>query len=88
MSSLGELRASLLQAINRIEEAQSSAGVTRDRGDEALRLVSLVTDGSDSPLVATAIENVAAADAALEEVLGMYVVAAEQIRIYMAQKNL
>jgi hypothetical protein len=88
VSSLDELRASLLQAINRIEEAQSSAGVTRDRGDEALRLTGAVTDGSDSPLVATAIENVAAADAALEEVLGMYVVAAEQIRIYMAQKNL
>lgn len=88
MSDLGELGAALRGAISKIEAAQSSAGLTRDRGDEALRLTAAVTDGSDSPLVATAIENVAAADAALEEIIGMYVNAADQLQTYIAQRNL
>lgn len=88
MSDLGELGAAFRAAIEKINEAQSSAGVTRDRGDEALHMLASVSDGTANTLIQAAIERVAAADAALEETLGMYVSANEQIQTYLANKGI
>lgn len=86
--NLSELGAALRAAHDKIGEAQSSAGVTRDRGDEALRQLATAGDESANVLLANAIERVAAADAALDEVLGMYVAANEQIELYLRAKQL
>lgn len=88
MSGLDELGSAFRRAIEKIGEAQSSTGVTRDRGDEALHMLASVSDGTASPLIQAAIERVAAADAALDEVLGMYVSANEQIETYLAHKGM
>jgi hypothetical protein len=87
-SNLDDLGAAFRAAIEKINEAQSSAGVTRDRGDEALHLLASVSDGTASTLIQAAIERVAAADAALDEVLGMYVGANEQIETYLGHKGI
>lgn len=88
MSNLDELGAAFRSAIDSIGKAQSSASTTRDRGDEALRQIASVSDGTASPLVQAAIERVAQADAALEEVLGMYVTANEQLEQYLAARGI
>lgn len=86
--TLDELGAAFRAAKLKIDEAQSSAGVTRDRGDEALRQLASTGDESANVLIANAIERVAAADSALEEILGMYVGANELIDQYLAAKGM
>jgi hypothetical protein len=88
VSNLEGLGGSLNGAIEQLGKAQSSAGVTRDRGDEALRQLAQVSDGSDNALLSAALANVAGADDALQEVLGMYVAAVEQIEQYKQAKNI
>jgi hypothetical protein len=88
VSDLGALGAAFRAAKQKIEEAQSSAGVTRDRGDEALRQLASTGDESANVLIANAIARVAEADSALEDVLGMYVGANELIDTYLAAKGL
>lgn len=86
--NLDDLGAAFRSAIEKLGEAQSSVGVSRDRHDEALRQISQVSDGSDNALVTSALENVAAADAALEEVLGMYQAAREALSTYLRAKGI
>ena len=88
MSSLEGLGASLNAAIEELGKAQSSASVTRDRGDEALRLLAQVSDGSDNALLSAALANIAVADDALQEILGMYVMSVEQIEQYKRAKSI
>lgn len=88
MTGLDDLAAAFRGAQEQLGEAQSAAGVTRDRADEALRTIAAVSDGTGNVLITNALERIAAADAAIEEVLGMYVSASEQIETYLQARGL
>jgi hypothetical protein len=87
-ANLEDLAASITRASEAIEAAQGSCGVTRDRGDGATLILAGTADGSTNDLLADALAQLGIADTLIESALTAYVLAAQKVEEYRAQKGL
>lgn len=87
-ANLDDLGASILNALQAIEGAQSSCGVTRDRGDGATQILASTADGSANQTLGEALGLLGQADALIEQAIGLYVVAHDKVAEYRMSKGL
>lgn len=88
MTNLSELAVGFRTARQMIEGAMAAVNTARERHEEALRRIAMVSDGSTDDNISMALGNIAQVDERLDESLSLYAAAEGQLELYVHANKL